>query len=396
MMIKEERINFIKLLSAVLINGFGDLLFDLYIIWHVIRNNNVMQGVVMMSLSLLIKSLVASLVGIFVDHHRKKKLLIYSNIISMVIVGVFFLINNKISSLFIVGLILMLLNDINNEVYGRSLLVFSSKLFSKDTFVKFESVSTIISRLLAIAGSAVVGFLITYFNASIIYIIDWCTFIVCILLIYFTKFEEEIIKVKSNRGFKEVLVNWKEEFKFIFTSLINNQSIKLFVILMFILNLVYGFIPKMMPMLLANQQNSAVLLGVLKSMMSIGEVVGLSIATLFSKYYNRLFVISMIGNGIIFSIFSVFSNNLFLIILFLLYGILDSLTQPFFSYFVSTIDENNRGKIIGGIDSIILFSPSIGVFICSFIFTKSLLWGSLFCALIFMIALVIFRKNEII
>ena len=48
-----------------------------------------------------------------------------------------------------------------------------------------------------------------------------------------------------------------------------------------------------------------------------------------------------------------------------MYGFSDSLTQPLFGYTISNLDNANRGKLLGGIDAIILFSPGIGIYVIS-------------------------------
>ena len=52
---------------------------------------------------------------------------------------------------------------------------------------------------------------------------------------------------------------------------------------------------------------------------------------------------------------------------------------------MSKLDNNNRGKLLGGIDAIIMFSPSIGIYIISAIYNYNELLGGVTVALIFFI-----------
>lgn len=82
-------------------------------------------------------------------------------------------------------------------------------------------------------------------------------------------------------------------------------------------------------------------------------------------------------------------NNSLLVVIFLLYGMFDALTQPMFSYMIVNIDEKNRGKILGGIDMILLFSPSIGIAIGTKLIAINYALAVLYLAAVFGIGLLI-------
>ena len=73
----------------------------------------------------------------------------------------------------------------------------------------------------------------------------------------------------------------------------------------------------------------------------------------------------------------------------------DSLTQPLFSYVITTIDAENRGKILGGIDTLILMSPTIGIAIGTHLLTMNYVNGFLYLSGIFLtgLLLMLFNKN---
>lgn len=88
-------------------------------------------------------------------------------------------------------------------------------------------------------------------------------------------------------------------------------------------------------------------------------------------------------------------SSLFLVgFIFLIYGMFDSLTQPLFSYVITTIDADNRGKILGGIDTLILMSPSIGIAIGTHFLTMSDTNGFLYLSGIFFTALLFLLLNK--
>ena len=66
-----------------------------------------------------------------------------------------------------------------------------------------------------------------------------------------------------------------------------------------------------------------------------------------------------------------------------------------FSYVITTIDADNRGKILGGIDTLILMSPTIGIAIGTQFLTSNYVNGFLYLSGIFLIGLLLmlFNKN---
>ena len=97
--------------------------------------------------------------------------------------------------------------------------------------------------------------------------------------------------------------------------------------------------------------------------MAIGEILGLAVVSRKGSQVSRLFKISMIGNALCMLSLAFTQNSYGILLIFFLYGFLDSITQPLFSYTVTMIDEADRGKIMGGIDTVILLSPSIGMYL---------------------------------
>jgi hypothetical protein len=123
--------------------------------------------------------------------------------------------------------------------------------------------------------------------------------------------------------------------------------------------------------------------------MSIGEFVGLLMITKLGGQVSILFKISMIGNSIGMLLLMSVNNPYVVVFLFALYGMFDSLTQPLFGYTISSLDDKNRGKIIGGIDAIILLSPGIGMFLITKIMIFNSHMGYISLSMIFIIGYLI-------
>ncbi|MBI6029295.1 major facilitator superfamily MFS_1 [Clostridium perfringens] len=386
--------NYYCMLLSIIINNFGDVLFDLFIIWSITRKtDNILNAVYLIGSSILFRAILSLFVGILIDHKNKKNLIIFTNISSALIVFLFFINFEFIIDRIWLSLLLILLNNINNEIFSKSYLILGSELFDKEKFIKFQSTYTIAVRIINVFGSAIVGFLIAYLSEKFIFGLDILTFFISAVLIIKVKYTY-IAKESNLKGIIQILEEIKFDVKYTFKSIYKISFLKKFVMLMFILNIAYGFIPYILPLIISNNNNSSILLGGLKSAITIGEILGLFLVVKLGRYVSILFKVSMVGCAIImFSLINISNMNI-IIIIFLLYGALDSITQPLFSYTVSSIDEESRGRILGGIDTLILISPSLGMWIGTKLMNINYNVGLLFLSSIFIIALILILTSK--
>ena len=382
-MLRERRIknkDYRRLLMAIIVSEFGDVLFDLFIVWKITMDSqNIMNAAYMLGSSIAFRGILSLGIGIIIDKYNKKKLIIGSNILSALIIATFAVAYPFVIGHIMVGIAFILVNDICNAVFWNTYTVIASEKFPKEEFITFQSNSAMCTRCVQIAGAAVVGVMIDVIPDVAIFGIDILTFLVSAMLIskidYAWKQKDSAGKIS---GEENIICQIKNAFQFI----IQSPIVRGIVILVFGLNLAYGFIPNILPLTLAEQSGNAVLLGSIKSMMALGELFGLLIVNQYGKYISRLFQIAMFCCGICMLSLMVI-HNWFLVIVFLLYGVFDAMTQPMFSYMITRIDEKNRGKILGGIDALLLLSPSFGIAIGTKLIAVNYNWAILYLTIIF-------------
>ena len=369
-----------RLLMAIIVSEFGDVLFDLLIVWKITMDSqNIMNAAYMLGSSIAFRGILSLGIGIIIDKYNKKKLIIGSNILSALIIATFAVAYPFVIGHIMVGIAFILVNDICNAVFWNTYTVLASEKFPKEEFITFQSNSAMCTRCVQIAGAAVVGVMIDVIPDVAILGIDILTFLVSAMLIskidYAWKQKDSAGKIS---GEENIICQIKNAFQFI----IQSPIVRGIVILVFGLNLAYGFIPNILPLTLAEQSGNAVLLGSIKSMMALGELFGLLIVNRYGKYISGLFQIAMFCCGICMLSLMVI-HNWFLVIVFLLYGVFDAMTQPMFSYMITRIDEKNRGKILGGIDALLLLSPSFGIAIGTKLIAVNYNWAILYLTIIF-------------
>ena len=382
-MLRERRIknkDYRRLLMAIIVSEFGDVLFDLFIVWKITMDSqNIMNAAYMLGSSIAFRGILSLGIGIIIDKYNKKKLIIGSNILSALIIATFAVAYPFVIGHIMVGIAFILVNDICNAVFWNTYTVIASEKFPREEFITFQSNSAMCTRCVQIAGAAVVGVMIDVIPDVAILGMDILTFLVSAMLIskidYAWKQKDSAGKIS---GGENIICQIKNAFQFI----IQNPIVRGIVILVFWLNLAYGFIPNILPLTLAEQSGNAVLLGSIKSMMALGELFGLLIVNRYGKYISRLFQIAMFCCGIC-MLSLIVIHNWSLVIIFLFYGVFDAMTQPMFSYMITRIDEKNRGKILGGIDALLLLSPSFGIAIGTKLIAVNYNWAILYLTIIF-------------
>lgn len=380
--LRERRIknkDYRRLLMAIIVSEFGDVLFDLFIVWKITMDSqNIMNAAYMLGSSIAFRGILSLGIGIIIDKYNKKKLIIGSNILSALIIATFAIAYPFVVGHIMVGIAFILVNDICNAVFWNTYTVIASEKFPKEEFITFQSNSALCTRCVQIAGAAVIGFMIDAIPDVVIFGIDILTFLVSAMLISKIEYVRRQEAVGESHSGETIICQIKNAFRFI----IQNPVVRGIVILVFGLNLAYGFIPNILPLTLAEQSGNAVLLGSIKSMMALGELLGLLVVNRYGKYISRLFQIAMCCCGICMWSLTVI-HNWSLVIIFLFYGVFDAMTQPMFSYMITRIDEKNRGKILGGIDALLLLSPSFGIAIGTKLIAVNYNWAILYLTIIF-------------
>lgn len=384
--------NKILLILAIAINNIGDVIFDMFITWKLAATTGrFMNAVYVIGTSIAFRAILSFFIGSFVDKHIKKKMMVLSHVLSIIIITCFGVCWNIACEFIIVGIVFVLLNDINNELFSRSYISMTSDMFDENQYIKFQSYTNIVIRIVGIAGAAFVGILIDHIPGNLVFGIDIVTYLISLVLICAIQYDEKVVNNTKNVG---IVKNIILDVKYTLNNIFKSKYLLTFIVLMFVLNLAYGYIPQILPVFKANMVNSATLLGLLKSAMTIGEIIGLAVVSRVSKYVSATFKISMILNIFIIVIIYITRNPYLLITLFTLYGFSDSLTQPLFGYTVANLDSDNRGKLLGGIDAIIMFSPSIGIYIISAVSNYSQIAGGILLSVIFLAGFLIIILND--
>lgn len=389
--------------SAIAISNIGDVLFDLFITWSVVsKTGNIMDSVYMIGGSFLFKSILNFISGSIADYFNRKKLLIVSLLLSTAVISAFLIGYTYIIQYVPLCILFILLNDINNVIFSKAYITISGDLFQDNTFIKFQTYMGVVNKVIYIVGAGLSAWIIasipSYF---LIIMIDIVSYIMAALLIVFVSYQRpdsEKVDLKHKMVHKHslrILLD-KNAIKLFIAEFQSRKFIRYFVIVIAILNLCYGFIPNILPVIVADKSNDVTILGMSKTMIAVGEVIGLTIAGKKSHLVSKLFKASLVGDMLSMFLLIALGDSIGgMFLSFFLYGFFDALGQPIYSYNVSRIASNVRGRILGCMDTVLLLTPVIGMWIGAKISSVNHEFSLLFVIMVFAAALVYVIKTPL-
>ena len=381
---------------STLINRMGDLFFDLFVAWSITQSQGgVMGAAAILGTSVLWRGVLSLFVGLVVDRCNKRRLLIWSNFCSMAIITLFFAFYRQGLPHFAFCLAYVLANDVNNAFYSRASMLMEADLFTKNEFIRLEACLSVANRLVTTVGSALAGFAIATLNPALFYAVDMASFALAAGAIALIR-HEEVLPQRQGGGLKKVVSTVGRDLVETFKTLFSNPFLRRFMVLMVLLNLAYGEIMYLLPLQVADHFGKVELLGGLKAAYSAGAMVGLVLVTKFATRVEGLFLTSMVANVLLFCLMAFVPPPGAFMALFFAYNFFDCFTQPAFSYLVTGLDKDKRGKLLGGIDCVLLATPSIGMWLLTPLFQWHLSAGFLALALLFVIGFFLVVKTGVL
>lgn len=380
------------LLGAVIVSALGDLLFDLYVAWTLTQYlGSVMGAAIVLASSIVFRALLAFLIGGLVDRVSRRVAMVGANLGAILVLFAFMGLYDLATRTVWLALVLVLANDAFNQLFRRAYILSASSMLSTEGFVKFQARASIALRVVATAGMLLAGLAISLFDGRTILWLNIVSFAAAgsLCLLVPDSFRHRV-RIATKVHASDVL----NDMALVFRRLTTDRYLRVFVVLMVVLNMAYGFVPQLLPLVLADETGSVTDMSWYRAAIAMGEVLGLVLVERFARRVGLLFRISMIGCALSVLAATAGIPSVVVVSAFALYGAFDSLSQPLFSYTVAMIEEDVRGRVLGGIDAVILLSPSLGIFVGSWLSSFSPVLSGAFVFSVFAAGLLIVVSSK--
>ena len=379
---------FIAVESVVI---FGFQLFGLNILWSVVEDSSGIIGLaVLLGTSFAFRAVSSVFRGFIVDTFRKKMIIL----VSLAACGVLSVAWLAAERFWIIGILAYIAVIVVQDLYSSSYTALVAEKLSAIDYVKYDSIGIMAGRVVAIVGNLASAVFIILLPAEAVVIVVALVFILGVLVCwhFLPDGDAGITSAATDKIFKPVAA-WE----FAKENVFGDKKVLVFVSIVFLLNIDYAFIPTMLPLYIISvtELTSPLLFGIIRAGNNVGEFAASGIVLKFSRWVSWLTKIGLAGSALCFVLLPViYRVPVAVVAFFAVYSFFDTLTQPFYSYFVSSLAADKRGRILGIVDSIILMASPLGILIGGLLSVSGVVAISAGTAIVFLVSFVIVTKSE--
>lgn len=349
--------NFLHLIFGRLLTNSADSIYFITTMWLVydLTKSSFLTGI--LSSLILIPKCMQMFYGPIIDHFSVKKMLIYSQLIQAILVGIialslFFKYENVILIIVLVVLA-ALIGEISYPVSNKLVPI----LLPKEKLVTGNSIMAFSNQTMDLVLNTVITILISLVSVYSLYMMNTILFIIAGLIYSMIKMATNN-KVSSQMNIKEYKHSFKEGIEIVMHSLL-----WVFQIAAFTVNLGIGMVYTALPVL-SHYFNQPIYYGLFLSAISLGMM----LSTLFVNYVKKfpmgkIMVITFIVSGVFLLLGFVTNVNIFIVLFgisWLSVGIANIL---FLSVSQAIIPEYLLGRVTSITSSISVIGLPLGSFL---------------------------------
>ena len=370
--------------ESIVVLGFQ--LFGLNVLWSFAEGGDGILGLaVIIGTTSVFRAVSSLLRGYIVDSFQKKTIIL----ISLSICGFLCIVWLFAAHFLIIAIIAYIAITLTGEIYSSSYAALVAEKLSSNDYIKYDSISIMAGRIIAVLGNLMSAVLIIFLSTEVIALVVAITLmfgaLTCQRFLPKSKIESKTEKVKMTWSFAK-------------ENVFGNKKVLIFIVIVFLLNLDYAFIPTLLPLYIitVTELTSPLLFGVIRTGNNIGEFAASAIILKHSRLVSRLTKIGLGGSAIVFMLLPfVYAIPVAVVLFFIIYSFFDMLTQPLYSYFVSSLESQKRGRILGIVDSIILLASPFGILLGGLLSSLGMFAVSIGIMAIFTASLIVIVKSKI-
>ncbi len=347
--------NLFFLTNAMIFSEFGNVIYSTALSFWIldITHSTLLMGWISF-ISVIPQLMLSPMIGVFVDRHNTKKIMLSMDVIrgiSMCLFGLITLFGINDVTLILVNSIVL---AISNCFYQTSVNASLIYIFKKDKFVESNSIANSIINLAEITAASMAGFLISILSAPILFIINGVTFFISAFSSLFLKMplkNEKTIKKNLKAELRESIILCK-----------NNRYLMNFVSMRCILGILLQ-INTILIIPLFKVKYDEILYGISNSFQIAGTLIGGIILVYLKKYLSESKILMFSLTVLILSVLAVVNIPIIYVIPVLMFlvgfstNIYNILTE---SNIVLLVPTEHRAKALAIIFQVIFFFTSIG------------------------------------
>ncbi|MBS4054606.1 MAG: MFS transporter [Thermaerobacter sp.] len=367
-MIKAKRMAILSICIGAL-TLFALQLFGLNILWLALGESSggFTSVATIIGASFVFKAFSSLIIGVLVDRFQKKKTIVVSLAACAALASAWIV----LSEFLVVAVLVYLAIDLVSDLYSDAFAALVAEKLTKQEYVKLDALELMSSNAVAIAGRIASAALIASVSQVVVFGVVVFVLLLSALICQLFLPESNVRKKESTRkkeqtgiSIQGIILAVQAAWVFVRDNIIRDTKIMVFMGILFFLNLDYAFIPSLLPFYIMSEaaSPSLVYVAIMSSGNDIGEFLAASIVLKYGHLVSRLTKIGLAGSALVFALLPfVYQTPAAATLIFIVYGFFDTLTQPFYSYFVASVAADKRGRILGVVNFVVLLASPLGI-----------------------------------
>ncbi|MCL1994696.1 MAG: MFS transporter [Defluviitaleaceae bacterium] len=371
--------------------------FNLNILWTVVGEDGNIGGVALIiATSYILTAFYALIEGYIVDRFPKKKTIVVTLFICTILTFGWLLVDYML----LVAVIAYLAIDFFISIHGSSLTALLAEKFEKNEYIRLNAIGLITNNVVYIINRLIAAVFILVLDQTTVIIIIAATLSIATILYLILLPESDVEYKKPTEKVGNPLSKLKhsvrESWNFAKLNVFNDKRIVLYIVILFFLNLDYAFIPLMLPLhLMTITDATLIFVVIMGSGNDIGEIFAAGLITKYGHLVSRLTKIGLAGSALTFAVLPfVYTMPVAVVGIFIAYGFFDTLTQPYYDHFVTSLDDDKRGRILGIVSAIVLLASPLGVLIGTLLAGYGMIALTIGIVFVFVVGLLVISASK--
>lgn len=401
--IKKSNLQILKIMLSTITGNFGSLVLSFVIGLLILKNTNSILG---FGFSQIIGPLVSILLlpflGSIVDKYDRKKIIIASQILSIITLSIYaLLITISKENTIIYTYILLTILRISDEFLSISFMSSQINLVLEEDIQKLNSLKGAINSLMSILSPIIAGLLLSKFLLIHFVLMEIVIEFITFIIVLFIDFKFNKVENEETRKDENIIKMFKDSLNYL-----KGQNLITFLItLAMIVNFMFTSISLALPIIqikylkfedfLYAITTMAFSLGIFLSSIVLSTIKTIKnpIKTAVFGVLNLGVLLSLFGVSLIFSFSKMTYFYIIIIFLLAMSTIASFINIPLQTLFVKTIEEKYQGRVFNLIETLCQLLNPLGILIFSILFENFKI-GIIFiiCSFLIIFSSIVFPK----
>lgn len=384
--------NFSLLFFGQLVSTFGNNLYSLALPWFVYQTTNSKADLTLSGITVYLPSIAGLFVGVFVDRWSKRRTMLGSDVIRLFIALTMYALVVLKPELWLLFSLVFLIQLVGT-VFTPAQRALVPLVVSPEDIAAAAGLNQSGTAATQLISNLSGGFLMTFFGAAQLFLMDAISFLASIISLLFLKVSEP--RSNSPKASKSFFDEWRLGFKYMF----RHKSVLRVVVTTVLAN--FALVPTeivLVAWVKGPLNGQAFDLGITMAAISVGMIVGGFVMKRLSKVLSirLVLVLGLAATGLCIAIIGMDTSQIYAMVILLIVGFdMGVMNGAIGSFYLLAIQEEFRGRTLSALRAVASLAAPIGTAVYGFLMVHlNLSWVFILLGLPIVVSGVMMLKGE--